>query len=58
MQKLTDHASKVIREGNLTVVPAKDLVPGDIVVLDTGDFIPADIRLVEAVNLNHIKTFL
>ena len=58
LQKLTDHASKVIREGNLTVVPAKDLVPGDIVVLDTGDFIPADIRLVEAVNLKSQESSL
>ncbi len=51
LQKLTDHASKVIRDGNVTVVPAKELVPGDIVVLDTGDYIPADLRITEAVNL-------
>ncbi len=51
LQKLTDHASKVIRNGEITVVPAKDLVPGDIVVLDTGDYIPADLRIFEAVNL-------
>ncbi|MCI8443791.1 MAG: cation-translocating P-type ATPase [Clostridia bacterium] len=51
LQKLTDHASKVIRNGEITVVSAKELVPGDIVVLDTGDYIPADLRLIEAVNL-------
>ena len=51
LQKLTDHASKVIRNGHITVVPAKELVPGDIVVLDTGDYIPADLRIIEAVNL-------
>ena len=51
LQKLTDHASKVVRDGNVTVVPAKELVPGDIVVLDTGDYIPADLRIIEAVNL-------
>ena len=51
LQKLTDHASKVVRNGEVTVVPAKELVPGDIVVLDTGDYIPADLRLIEAVNL-------
>ena len=51
LQKLTDHASKVIRNGELTVIPAKELVPGDIVVLDTGDYIPADLRIIEAVNL-------
>lgn len=51
LQKLTDHASKVIRNGEITVVPAKGLVPGDIVILDTGDYIPADLRIIEAVNL-------
>ena len=51
LQKLTDHASKVIRNGEITVIPAKELVPGDIVVLDTGDYIPADLRIIEAVNL-------
>ena len=51
LQKLTDHASKVIRNGEVTVIPAKELVLGDIVVLDTGDYIPADLRIIEAVNL-------
>ena len=51
LQKLSDHASKVIRNENMEVVPSKKLVPGDIVVLDTGDYIPADLRIIEAVNL-------
>ena len=51
LEKLTDHASKVIRNGHLEVIPAKELVPGDIVTLDTGDYIPADLRVFEAVNL-------
>ena len=51
LQKLSDHVAKVIRNGNLEVIPSKDLVPGDIVVLDTGDFVPADLRITEAVNL-------
>ncbi len=51
LQKLSDHASKVIRNGNVMVIPARELVPGDIVVLDTGDYIPADLRIIDAVNL-------
>ncbi len=51
LQKLSDHAAKVLRDGSLSVIPARELVPGDIVVLETGDYIPADLRLVEAVNL-------
>ena len=51
LQKLTDHATKVVRNGNVKVIPAKELVPGDIVVLDTGDFIPADLRIIEEINI-------
>ena len=51
LQKLSDHASKVIRNGNLQVIPARELVRGDIVVLDTGDYIPADLRIIEEANL-------
>lgn len=51
LQKLSSHAAKVIREGNLKVVPAKELVPGDVVVLETGDYVAADIRLTEVANL-------
>ena len=51
LQKLSSHASKVIRNGKLVVIPSKDLVPGDIVVLDTGDYVPADLRIIEAINL-------
>ena len=58
LQKLTDHASKVIRDGSVTVVTAKELVPGDIVVLDTGDYIPADLRIIEAVNLKSQESSL
>ena len=58
LQKLSDHASKVIRNGNMSVIPAKELVPGDIVVLDTGDYIPADLRIVEAVNLKSQESSL
>ena len=58
LQKLTDHASKVIRDGKISVIPAKELVPGDIVILDTGDYIPADLRIIEAVNLKSQESSL
>ena len=58
LQKLSAHASKVIRNGQMIVVPSRDLVPGDIVVLDTGDYVPADLRIVEAVNLKSQESAL
>lgn len=51
LQKLSAHASKVIRNGKVTVVQSRELVPGDVVVLDTGDYVPADLRIVESANL-------
>ncbi len=51
LQKMSSHVAKVIRDGKLSVLPSKDLVPGDVVVLETGDYIPADLRIIEAVNL-------
>ena len=58
LQKLSDHASKVIRNGKMEVIASKLLVPGDIVVLETGDFIPADLRIIEAVNLKSQESAL
>ena len=58
LQKLSDHASKVIRNGNLQVVPARELVVGDIVLLDTGDYVPADLRIIEEANLKSQESSL
>lgn len=43
---------KVIRDGNVTQVPRKDIVVGDIVILETGDEVPADGELLESVALS------
>lgn len=51
LQKLSAPNAKVIREGNLVIMPAADIVPGDVVVLEAGDIIPADLRLFESSNL-------
>ena len=58
MQKLSGHEAKVIRDGNIQTVPARDLVEGDIVVLETGDYIPADLRIFEAINLKSQESSL
>ena len=51
LQELSGYEAKVIRNGNVEVISAKELVPGDIVVLETGDYVPADLRIIEAINL-------
>ena len=47
-----DEPVQVIRSGNATQVPKKDIVVGDIVILSTGEEVPADGELLEAVSLN------
>ena len=47
-----DEAVQVVRDGNITEIPRKDVVVGDIVILNAGQEIPADGRLLEAVTLN------
>lgn len=58
LQKLSDHASKVIRNGKMEIIPSKLLLPGDVVILETGDYIPADLRIVEAINLKSQESAL
>jgi potassium/sodium efflux P-type ATPase len=43
--------AKTIRDGTLTKILVKNLVPGDIIVLEEGDRVPADGRLIEAFEL-------
>ena len=45
LQKLSSPMAKVIRDGVLHLVPARELVPGDRIELEAGDNIPADARL-------------
>lgn len=47
-----DESVEVIREGNTTLVPRRDVVVGDVVILSTGSEIPADGELLEATSLH------
>ncbi len=47
-----DEPVQVIRDGNVSRIPKKDVVVGDIVILNTGEEVPADGVLLEAVSLN------
>lgn len=47
-----DEQVEVVREGNTTQVPRRDIVVGDIVILSTGQEVPADAQLLEATHLS------
>ncbi len=47
-----DEPVEVLRNGNVTSIPRRDIVVGDIIMLNTGDEIPADAELVDAVTLS------
>ena len=47
-----DTLVKVIRNGNVSQVPRRDIVVGDIVMLEAGEEVPADAELLESLNLS------
>lgn len=47
-----DEPVEVIRNGNTTQIPRKEIVVGDIVILNTGEEVPADSELLEATSLH------
>lgn len=51
LKELSAPQARVLRGGELQVIPAVQVVPGDLLVLETGDRVPADVRLVEAEGL-------
>ncbi|WP_205842105.1 calcium-translocating P-type ATPase, SERCA-type [Natranaerobius trueperi] len=58
LKELTAPEAKVIRDGEITEIPASEIVPGDIVYLESGDRVPADIRLNKTRNLEIVESSL
>ena len=52
LQELASPSATVIRDGQITEIPADHVVPGDVMILEAGDFVPADGRLFE---LSYLK---
>ena len=49
---------KVIRNGEMEVISAKNLVVGDVVFIEAGDIVPADLRLFETSQLQIMEAAL
>jgi Ca2+-transporting ATPase len=51
MKRLAAPRAHVLRDGKLTTIPAREVVPGDTLILEAGDHVPADAILMDAVDL-------
>ena len=52
LKRMSVATARVMRDGVLHVIPAREVVAGDIILLEAGDRIPADARLVYATNFH------
>ena len=50
LRKMSVATARVIRDGVLRSIPARELVSGDVIHLEAGDRIPADARLIYTAN--------
>lgn len=51
IRRLMSLKAHVIRDGQKTIIPAKELVKGDIVIIEAGDKVPADASILESYQL-------
>ena len=51
LKKMAVPLVRVRREGHVSEISARELVPGDIVLIEAGNLVPADLRLVSSTNL-------
>jgi Ca2+-transporting ATPase len=48
LKRMSSPDARVVRDGAVRLVPAREVVPGDVVLLEQGDIVTADMRLVQA----------
>ena len=48
LRAMTAPHARVARDGRVTTIAARDVVPGDVLILEAGDLVAADARLLEA----------
>jgi Ca2+-transporting ATPase len=46
LKRLSITTARVVREGIVRVIPAREVAPGDLIQIEAGDRVPADARLV------------
>ena len=51
LKRMAAAGAHVLRDGQVEIVNASELVPGDVVLLEAGNVVPADLRITEAARL-------
>ena len=51
LKKMSAPKAKVLRNGKIIEIDAKNVVPGDLIMLEAGNYVPADCRLIKTYNL-------
>jgi len=51
LKRMAALQAHVLREGQSSIIPARELVPGDVVLVEAGNAVPADLRIEEAAQL-------
>ncbi|MEK7188044.1 MAG: HAD-IC family P-type ATPase [Patescibacteria group bacterium] len=51
LRQFVETSASVMREGEIMVVPDREVVPGDILILQEGDKVPADARVISSESL-------
>ena len=58
LKKMTAPQAKVRRDGQVTLIPAVEIVAGDVIELEAGDLVAADARLLIAASFKCIESAL
>ena len=51
LRQLAPPEARVLRDGGIRIIDAREVVPGDLVILEAGGVVPADLRLLQATDL-------
>ena len=51
LRRLSAPKARVLRGGEVKIIPARELVTGDVIELEAGDYVPADARILSCVRL-------
>jgi Ca2+-transporting ATPase len=58
LRSLSSPTARAYRNGDLTTIPTKFVVPGDIVQVKVGDTVPADFRIIDCLNFETDEALL